>query len=114
MIVMNDEIEVEVPKTVYVDVNLHLPKRLKKDLHDGQIICPHCHGTGIVKAQQITCIKKAKRKLCKDVENIKLYMIRFLQREYEKYRLSDNADALANSRCEISRANKVSINDTSK
>jgi len=49
----------------------------------------------------------AKKKLCKDVENIKLYMIRSLQREYEKYRLSDNADALANIRCEISRANKA-------
>ena len=57
---MNDEIKVEVPKTVYVDVNLHLPKRLRKDLHDGEIICPHCHGTGIVKAQQIYGLKGLK------------------------------------------------------
>lgn len=58
-------------------------------------------------AYDLTCIKKAKRKTCEDVENIKLYMIRSLQREYSKYRSSGSMEALAVIQREISKANRL-------
>jgi hypothetical protein len=36
-------------ETVMIDVNLKLPKHLRKDLHDGEIICPVCEGLGVRK-----------------------------------------------------------------
>lgn len=50
------------PKRVIVDVNLHLPQKLIKYLQDGEIICPRCNGTGIVKSEQSYGIKGLKNK----------------------------------------------------
>jgi hypothetical protein len=32
------------PKTVFVDVDLLLPKKLQKDLQEDEILCPVCGG----------------------------------------------------------------------
>lgn len=44
--------EEKLPKTVMIDVNLILPKKLRKDLHDGEIVCPVCNGLGTRKVEQ--------------------------------------------------------------
>lgn len=40
------------PTTVYVDVKLTMPKRLRKDLQENEIVCPWCKGLGIQKREQ--------------------------------------------------------------
>lgn len=62
----------------------------------------------------LTCIKKAKRKTCEDVENIKLYMIRSLQREYAKARCGDSIENINYLNRQLSKAQNDYNNERSQ
>jgi len=36
-------------RTVFVDVKILMPKKLQKDLHENEMLCPVCHGLGLIK-----------------------------------------------------------------